>query len=64
MLGALVLFELAAILVIPELRTWDGILHHFSVCIVCAFTFYPRPFGMFYSCYFSAFQELSSVPAS
>ena len=64
MLGALVLFELAAILVIPELRTWDGILHHFSVYIVCAFTFYPRPFGTFYSCYFAAFQELSSVPAS
>lgn len=60
-LGALVLFEMAMLIVLPEIRTWDAVLHHFAVCTVCSFTFYPRPFGTFYSPFYSGLQELSSV---
>ena len=60
-LASLCLFELAMILVIPELRQWDTVLHHFAVCIVCSFTVYPRPYGTFYSPFYSGLQEMSSV---
>ena len=33
-LGALVLFEMAMLLVLPELRSWDAVLHHFACCAV------------------------------
>lgn len=61
-LGALVLFEMVMVLLLPDLRTWDTVLHHFAVCTVCAFTLYPRPFGTFYSPFYSGLQEMSSVP--
>lgn len=61
-LAAFVFFELAMLIVLPEMRTWDAVLHHVAVCIVCSFTFWPRPFAMFYAPYYSGMQELSSVP--
>ena len=60
-LGSLCLFELAMVLVVPELQQWDTVLHHFAVCIVCSFTMYPRPVVTFYSPFYSGLQEMSSV---
>eukprot|EP01043_Picozoa_sp_COSAG02_P071268 COSAG02_NODE_12954_length_1467_cov_40.726608_2_plen_245_part_00 len=60
-LAALVFFEMAMLLVLPEIRSWDTVLHHFAVCVVCGFTFFPRPFGMFYAPFYSGMQEMSSV---
>jgi hypothetical protein len=61
-LGALVLFEMCMLLLLPEIRSWDAVLHHFAVCIVCSFTFFPRPFAMFYAPFYAGMQEMSSVP--
>jgi len=63
LLGGYGLWELGLLLALPDMRSWDNVLHHFFVCVVVVLTMYPGPFGQFYSPYYAGVQVPSPPPS-
>ena len=62
LLGGYGLWELGLLLALPDMRSWDNVLHHFFVCVVVVLTMYPGPFGQFYSPYYAGVQVCPRLP--
>ena len=60
-MAAYALWEMGVLLFIPALRTWDSVLHHFSVVLAIGIGMFSPMHNGFYSPYFVGMQEISSV---